>query len=86
MVNGRPEVRDEDGGDADGVVDDLAFGESGGGIEDLVEVGETELAADDFDDGGSGHRWLVVGYMRRNQYSASPFRFLFRIDGWNAAF
>jgi len=30
------EVRDEDGRDADGVVDDLSFGEAGGGVEDFV--------------------------------------------------
>ncbi len=47
---------------ADVVIDDLSLGEAGGGIEDLVKVRETELAALDFDDGGSGHggRWSFV--------------------------
>src|ERR1700691_3340292 len=45
------------GCDPGAVIDDLSFGETGGGIEDLVEIRELELAAFDVDDGGSGHKW-----------------------------
>jgi hypothetical protein len=44
-------MRQDRGRDPRVVVDDLALGEAGLGIEDLVEVGELELASfdDDFD-------------------------------------
>ncbi len=56
------EMRHQIRRNADVVIDDLSLGEAGGGIEDLVKVRETELAALDFDDGGSGHggRWSFV--------------------------
>src|SRR6267154_2222534 len=50
------EMWEKDRCDADVVVDYLALGEAGGGIEDFVEVRELELAAFNFDDAwGSGH-------------------------------
>src|SRR6267142_5218468 len=49
------EMWQQDRCDADVVVDYLALGEAGGGIEDFVEVRELELAAFNFDDAwGSG--------------------------------
>ena len=55
------EVRHQHRRDADVVVHHLPFGETGGGIEDLVQIRELELAALHFDDGGSGHGDAVVG-------------------------
>src|SRR4030081_504563 len=39
------EMRHQYGRDADVIIDHLSFGESAGGIEDLVKIRETKLAA-----------------------------------------
>src|SRR6202158_604830 len=54
------EMRHQHGRNADVIIHDLALSEPGGGIEDLVKVRETKLAALHFDDGGSGHEWSLV--------------------------
>src|SRR5258708_31247584 len=56
------EMRHQIRRNGDVIIDDLSLGEPGGGIEDLVKVRETELAALHFDDGGSGHggHWSFV--------------------------
>src|ERR1700677_408448 len=53
-------MRQECGRYADDEIDDLSFGESGGGIEDFLQICELELAAFDVDDGGGGGHGLVV--------------------------
>src|SRR5260221_8718786 len=72
------EMRHQIRRNADVVIDDLSLGEAGGGIEDLVKVRETELAALDFDDGGSGHggRWSLV--VRRWSFVAGRSLFVVR--------
>ncbi len=50
------EMRHQHGCDADVIIHHLPLGERGGGIEDLVKIRETKLAALHFDDGGSGHK------------------------------
>jgi hypothetical protein len=52
----------------------LPFGKTRGGIEDLVQICELELAAFDFDDGGSGHGVVsAASYQLQNgsQYRCS---------------
>src|SRR6266481_5910291 len=48
------------GRNADVIIHHLPLGKPVGGIEDLVKVRETELAALHVDDGGSGHEWSSV--------------------------
>src|ERR1700693_346707 len=58
------EMRHQHGRDADVIIHHLPLGEPGSGIEDLVKVRETKLAALHFDDGRGGHkysRWALVG-------------------------
>ncbi len=53
MVSGRPgEMRHQHGRNADVEIHHLPLGETGGGIEDLLQIRELEFAALDFDDGG----------------------------------
>src|SRR5437660_10060098 len=54
------EMRHQIGRDADVIIHHLPLGERGGGIEDLVKIRETKLAALYFDDGGSGHGSLAM--------------------------
>ena len=49
------EMRHQHGRNADIEIHHLPLGETGGGIEDLVQIRELEFAALDFDDGGCGH-------------------------------
>lgn len=50
------EVRDENRGNASVIVNDLAFGKSGGRVEHFVEIGQLKLFAFDFDDLVGGHK------------------------------
>src|ERR1019366_429589 len=49
------EMRHQHGRNADVEIHHLPLGETGGRIEDLVQIRELEFAALDFDDGGCGH-------------------------------
>ncbi len=54
------EMRHQHGCDADVIIHHLPLGERGRGIEDLVKIRETKLAALHFDDGRSGHGSLAM--------------------------
>src|SRR5208282_1457527 len=54
------EMWHKDGRNADVEIHDLPFGETGGGVENLVKICELELAALHFDDGGRGHRTEIA--------------------------
>ena len=50
------EMRNQHGRDAHVIINHLALGKAGRGIEDLLQVRELQLAALDFDDGWCRHR------------------------------
>ena len=78
MVSGRPtRCGTSTGRDTDVVIHQLPFGEGAGRIEDFIQVGQLELAAVHFDDGGSRHvRFEATNRRLRvqnsSQYSCSP--------------